>query len=323
LGNFYPIACVYEGDEGFVECTYTQEGDPFYSVCADYTVHIELPQGFTVAASGTLDQSFEVGERLKQTYTLKNARDFSLVFSKNFSCLTSTVGDVEINYYYYNDESPQTNLAAACESLKYFSETFGNYAYSTLAIVQTGFCYGGMEYPALCMVSDSLDSDSSLYTIVHEVAHQWWYAGVGSDQISNAWQDEGLAEYSALLFFEHNPAYSFTRTGLVGTATKAYRAYFSVYNQLFGKVDTTMNRPLSAYSGEYEYVNIAYNKGLLLFDYLRQSIGDSKFLAALADYYQTYLYRIATPDDLIDCFVQKGGDLIGFFDSFIDGKIIL
>ena len=95
---------------------------------------------------------------------------------------------------------------------------------------------------------------------------------VGSDQLNCAWQDEGLAEYSSLMFFENHPNYSFTRTGIVGSATKAYRAYFSVYNQIFGEADTTMNRHLSKYESEYEYSNIAYNKGLIMFDMLRQSI---------------------------------------------------
>jgi aminopeptidase N len=180
-----------------------------------------------------------------------------------------------------------------------------------------------MEYPALCMISDSLDSDTAVYTIAHEVAHQWWYAGVGSDQLLNAWQDEGLAEYSALLFFENHPAYSFTRTGLISTATKAYRSYFSVYNQLFGKVDTSMKRNLSSYAGDYEYVNIAYNKGMLLFEYLRQSIGDTKFLQGLKSYYAGNLFKIATPDDLFLCYTQGGDDLQGFFDSFLNGKIII
>ncbi len=145
---------------------------------------------------------------------------------------------------------------------------------------------------------------------------------VGSDQLNCAWQDEGLAEYSSLMFFENNPTYAFTRTGIVGSATKAYRAYFSVYNQIFGKTDTTMNRHLSAYESEYEYSNIAYNKGLIMFDMLRQSIGDDKFVSALQEYFKDNIYSIASCDNLYASFL-KYGDLEGFFASFIDGKIVI
>jgi aminopeptidase N len=179
-----------------------------------------------------------------------------------------------------------------------------------------------MEYPALTMISDSLDEASALYTVVHENAHQWWYAMVGSDQVNYSWQDEGLAEYSSLLFFENTPNYGITRTGMLGSATKSYRAFYSVYNQIFGDADTTMNRPLNKFISEYEYVNIAYNKGLLMFEAVRTAMGDEKFFAGLRDYFSTCLYQIATPEHLIAAFVKKA-DVEGVFSSFLDGKIII
>ena len=180
-----------------------------------------------------------------------------------------------------------------------------------------------MEYPALTMISDALDSDGNIYTIVHENAHQWWYAMVGSDQLNSAWQDEGLAEYSSLMFFENHPTYSFTRTGIVGTATKSYRAFYSVYNQIFGEADTSMNRNLGAFESEYEYSNIAYNKGLIMFDMLRESIGDDKFKAGLKKYFSENVNRIASCEDLFGCFLSSGVDLEGFFNSFMEGKIVI
>lgn len=180
-----------------------------------------------------------------------------------------------------------------------------------------------MEYPGLVMISDSLKKDDGIYTVVHETAHQWWYAMVGSNQLTDAWQDEGLAEYSTLMFFENHPAYSFTRTGIVGAATKSYRAYYTVYKQIFGDADTSMNRHLKDYESEYEYTNIAYNKGLILFDMLRQSIGDEKFLAGLKKYFAENQGKIASREHLFGCFISGGVDLEGFFNSFIDGKIVI
>ena len=322
LGNFYPVLCAYSR-EGFVECNYYYCGDPFMSECANYRVTIDLPQAYTAASSGKLESESAAADRKKLTYTLNNARDFALVLSDKFKVLTQNVNGVDINYYYYSDTNPQVSLSAACESAEYFSTTFGAYVYPTLSVVQTGFCYGGMEYPALTMISDSLDSDNGIYTIVHENAHQWWYAMVGSNQLDCAWQDEGLAEYSSLMFFENHPSYAFTRTGIIGSATKSYRAFYSVYNQIFGEADTSMNRNLKDFESEYEYSNIAYNKGLILFDTLRQSIGDEKFGAGLKKYYADNLYKIASCDDLYGCFISGGTDLEGFFNSFTEGKIVI
>lgn len=322
LGNFYPVLCAYTR-EGFAECPYYYCGDPFLSECANYTVTIDLPPEYTAATSGKLENESSAAGRKKCTYSLKNARDFAIVLSDKFQAVSQNVNGIEVSYYYYSDANPQVNLSAACESVKYFSETFGEYVYPTLCVVQTGFCYGGMEYPALTMISDALDSDNTIYTIVHENAHQWWYAMVGSNQLTCAWQDEGLAEYSALMFFENHPAYAFTRTGIIGLATKSYRAYYSVYKQIFGDADTSMNRRLKDYESEYEYSNIAYNKGLILFDMLRQSIGDEKFKAGIRKYYSDNLYKIASYEDLCGSFLSGGADLEGFFNSFVEGKIVI
>lgn len=322
LGNFYPVLCAYTAD-GFKECNYYSCGDPFLSECADYTVTISMPLGYTAAASGKLVSSAETADSKKCTYSLKCARDFALVLSDKFQVETGSVNGVDVSYYYYKDDNPQASLAVACESVEYFSDTFGGYTYPTLSIVQTGFCYGGMEYPALTMISDELDRDTNNYTIVHENAHQWWYAMVGSDQLNCAWQDEGLAEYSSVMFFENHPDYNFTRTGLVGMATKSYRAYYSVYNQIFGDVNTSMTRNLKDFESDYEYANIAYNKGMIMFDTLRQSIGDDKFKSGLKKYFENNCHKIATQEDLFGCFISGGVDLEGFFQSFIDGKIVI
>lgn len=322
LGNFYPVLCAYSKD-GFVECPYYSCGDPFLSECADYTVNLDLPAGYVAATSGRKISESSAADRVKSVYSLENARDFAVVCSDKFKTVTQDVEGVQVSYYYYADTSPQVSLSAACDSFKYFSDSFGNYVYPTLSVVQTGFCYGGMEYPALTMVSDKLNSETNVYTIVHENAHQWWYAMVGSDQLNCAWQDEGLAEYSSLMFFENHPTYGFTKTGLLGSATKSYRAYYSVYKQIFGDANTTMNRSLKDFESDYEYANIAYNKGLIMFDMLRQSIGEEKFLSGLKNYFAENLYSIASCDDLFGCFIKGGNDLEGFFDSFVEGKIVI
>jgi hypothetical protein len=58
-----------------------------------------------------------------------------------------------------------------------------------------------MEYPTLVMIGEgklAAGGDGLEQTVAHEVAHQWWYAVVGSDEYYQAWQDEALCEYSLL-----------------------------------------------------------------------------------------------------------------------------
>lgn len=321
LGNFYPILCAYT-DEGFAEYPYYSTGDPFISECANYDVKLTFPREYAAATSGKELEKQAEGENVTVRYELKDARDFAVVLCKDFKTLTAEYEGVNVNLYYVGDRVPQREFTAVCDSLKYFSSTFGKYCYPTLSVVFTPLNVSGMEYPALTMISSSLTEKDAIYTVVHENAHQWWYAMVGSDQVNNAWQDEGLAEYSTLCFFENNPSYGYTRTGLLGTAVKAYRGYYSVYNQIFGDSDTTMNRRLCDFDGDYEYVNIAYNKALLTFESVRTAMGDKKFFSALSSYFNNNSGKIASPEELIARFAALY-DVEGIFSSFIDGKAVI
>lgn len=321
LGNFYPQLCAY--DNGFYECEYYSAGDPFYSECADYNVTLSLDSDFVVASSGVLKDKRAKGDDTQYKYELISARDFCFVFSKDFQVISEKIDGVEINYYYYADSNANDSFETGKKCIEYFSDAFGAYPYKNYSIVQTGFCYGGMEYPALSMISDSLSKINNEYTIAHETAHQWWYSAVGNNQIENAWQDEGLTEYSTVMFFESHPEYKLTREKLVKSAYDSYKSYYGVYTQLFKEVDTTMNRKLCDFQGEYEYTNIAYNKGVILFDNLRQSIGDNRFKNGLKRYYSEYRYKIAKPENLISSFQKSGVDLVGFFSSYINGKAVI
>ncbi|MCI8368219.1 MAG: M1 family metallopeptidase [Clostridia bacterium] len=321
LGNFYPVLCAYT-QEGYLNAPYYSAGDPFVSECADYEVTLSLPKEYTAATSGKQLSRTETGDTATVKYELKKARDFAAVLSDKFKTVTRKAGGCDVTLYYCGDREPKRELDAACESLDYFSNTFGGYAYPTLSVVFTPLCVSGMEYPALTMISDELDEADAVYTVAHENAHQWWYAMVGNDQVNCAWQDEGLAEYSTVCFFEHYPAYGYTRTGALGSAIKAYRAYYSVYNQIFGKAETTMTRNLGEFASDYEYVNIAYNKGLLMFESVRTAMGDKKFFSSLKSYFEANRYKIATPEELISRFAAQH-DVEGIFNSYIDGKIVI
>lgn len=321
LGNFYPVACAY-AKEGFIQTPYYSTGDPFVSECANYDVTIALPQGYAAATSGKEVERKEDKEGTRIRYTLENARDFAAVLSDRFNTLKKNSNGCTVTAYYCGEEVPQTEFNAACESLEYFCETFGQYPYPTYSVVFTPLNTGGMEYPALAMINSSLSESEGAYTAVHETAHQWWYATVGNDQVNAAWQDEGLAEYSSLCFFETHPAYGYTRTGLLGSAIKSYRAYYSVYNQIFNDSDTTMTRPLNKYAGNYEYVNVAYNKSLLMFESVRTAIGDAKFFKALKNYYKAQSFKIAAPEDLIAEFCALH-DAEGLIYGYLDGKVVI
>jgi aminopeptidase N len=192
-------------------------------------------------------------------------------------------------------------------------------------VVETNFVHGGMEYPNLVYISDAIDSvEDYQNVIIHETAHQWWYGIVGNSAYHYGWLDEGLTEYSTLLFYEQNPSYNVNIKESIKASTNSYVLFEEIYTEYLENLDTSLDRNISEYDTEPEYVYMAYVKGMLLFDNLRDVVGDKKFFKALKDYYSNNIFELVTPNTLIDDFsVSCKTNLKSFFDSWINGEVVI
>lgn len=322
VANFYPIMCMYEDGE-YVMDSYHYNGDPFYSEVSNYDVKITAPNTLTLASTGNIE-SVDENENTK-TYLIeaKVVRDFAFILSDKYSIVSDNIDGVQVNYYYYKNQYPNEGLKVGVDSVRTFNELFGAYPYSTLNICEANFVHGGMEYPNLVFISDAVTNQSDYTnTIVHEVAHQWWYGIVGNNEYQYGWLDEGLTEYSTLLFYEQNSDYNVNTKDLIKNTTNSYVTFVEIYEKVFGEVDSSMNRSLDEYTNESEYVYIAYVKGMLIFDSLREVIGKDKFSRAIKQYFEDNKFGIATPDSLINSFEKSTKmPLRDFFNSWIDGKV--
>ncbi|MCL2798112.1 MAG: M1 family metallopeptidase [Firmicutes bacterium] len=320
LGNFYPIACVYENG-AFVTDPYYAWGDPFYSECANYTVSITAPAKFTAATSGRVETEYAGTEHVKSTSVIEKARDFAVVLGEFSQKEAVTSDGVKVLYYYHDDPTPELSLAAALDSVKTFSNLFGGYPYKTFSTVQTAFLNGGMEYPGLTYISDRLSGELYREVIIHEAAHQWWYGGVGNNQVKHAWVDEALAEYSTTLFYEKNPSYNVTYNKRIADALSNYTIYCDLYKNR-PDFSTSMNRRLPDFRGALEYTCMTYIKGQIMMDSLRANIGDEAFFAGLKNYFSDNLYGVGSPELLCAAFeTASKKQLAPFFTAWADGKI--
>lgn len=324
LANFYPIACVYEDGE-FVTDPYDPNGDPFYSDMANYEVTITYPETYILAHTGNvLNSTTQEGKKID---TLKAivVRDFAMVLSDKFEVISDKINDVTVKYYYFDKENPQVYLKTAMDAIATFSDLFGKYPYEEFSVVHADFVHGGMEYPMLVYISDDVtDSKDYKNVIIHETAHQWWYGMVGNSAYRHAWMDEGLTEYSTLLFYEKNEDYGVNIEEAILNSSKSYASFVSLCEEVLGNCDTSMNRMVNQYDTEPEYVYMTYVKGMLLFDSLRDTIGDKKFFKGLKDYFATYQFSNVRPEQMIASFEKAcGTKLTGFFDSWLNGKVVI
>ena len=309
----------------FDKSPYSPNGDPFFSNMSNYNVRLTVPNDYVVSNTGKARK--ETQDETTKTLEIEasSVRDFAIVLSKEFKVLSKTVGTTEVIYYYFNDSTPEESLKAGTDALEYFSKTFGKYPYSTLSVVQANFVHGGMEFPNLVYISnDVVDPDFYKQVIVHEIAHQWWYNLVGSNAFKNGWLDEGLTEYSTALFFEDHEEYGISKDSLINNAYSLFSLFVQVYEKVYGNVNTSMNRALNEYESEQQYTYVAYVKGMLLFDSLREILGKEKFEKCLQNYFKEYKFQNVTPENMIASFEKTAKcNLENYFNAWISGEVIL
>lgn len=325
LGNFFPILAVYEKGD-FVTQPYYSTGDPFYSENANYQIDFSFPSKYTLQSTGE-----KISENINgQTKNVKAralaVRDFAMSLTEKAVSASETVDKTVVTYQgYEGDENLKENLQTAVKALKFYNKTFGKYPYKTLTVVKAPFVHGGMEYPNLVYISDSIVGKYDIAKVIaHEIAHQWWYQLVGNNQISEAWLDESLAEYSSVLFFEAHNEYEATYEELVSDAFSVYTLYADIVKSTAGKINTSMLLKVNEYSSEFEYSYMIYTKGILMFDCLRQTIGKNKLLECFKKYFSSYKFKTSSTDCLIASFRKTSRrDVEGFFDSWLQGKTVI
>ena len=317
LGNWYPVLCA-DVDGKADTSPYYDKGDPFVSDIANYEVKLIVPGGYNAVTSG-MESVREVENNVVIESKAEKMRDFAVVIGK-FDSLSADVNGVRVSYYYTGDANAENSLKCAVDAIKTFSKTFGEYPYGDYDVVQTAFLHGGMEYPGLSMISDALKGDMYSEAIVHETAHQWWYAVVGSDQINHAWLDEGLTEYSTTLFYELNDSYGVSKSARLSDATSAYLVYLDTT----ASKNYAMDRRVSDFETQLDYTFLTYVKGELMFDSVRTCVGDEKFFTALKSYYKNNKFKIATPAHLIAELEKAGGvGMESFINVWLSGKDVV
>ena len=318
LGNWYPILC-HVDNGNYTSSPYYNVGDPFVSETANYNVSLTLPQNYLVAATGDLQDATNNGETVTYTYKANAVRDFALVLSDKFTKISKTVDGIAVKYYYYADAEPENSLDTACGMVEYLNKNVGKYPYAQYSVAETEFCYGGMEYPNLAMITSG--SASYREAVAHETAHQWFYGIVGNDQIANAWMDEGLSEYLTYMYMDSTGEMPLSRSMLA--CTKTYVTYVDVLTRFYEDVDRSM-RPINVYKNDNEYVVFTYVKGSLMFHTVYETVGAAKFWKSLQTYFDQAQFTVAPSSQLIECFAATCGDEAGaIFTNFVEGKEVI
>ena len=286
LTDWYPFIVPYAAG-GWVLHDDSYLGEHLVYDAADFDVNVKTTDAGIIFATGGVPEPN--GEWTR--YRLYGARTFALSASDQFRVADASAGGAAIRSYYYPGYEDQglAILNAAVRAVGLWETQFAPFPYGSLSIVQAdlndGQEYDGLVFLATKFYNEYNDSArSNLVTIgVHEVAHQWWFGLVGSDQATEPWLDEALALYSEALFYKN-------------IYPNSYDWWWNFRVNYFGPsgyVDTTIYEPASFRA----YVNAVYLNGANFLEALNYRMGDDAFYQFLRDYCSRYGRGRATAYD--------------------------
>jgi hypothetical protein len=317
LPYFYPLLALRDA-QGWQRYLPPPYGDASSCATALYQVAFSAPADLQVVAPGVV-VSQTVGADGLATWEFVSGpiREFAVVASPRFQWAEEAVGEVRVRSWFL-PEDREGGLAAlhyAAAALRVYEDWFGPYPFPHLAVVEAPLGVHGMEFPTLSLIGLDLyreHRDDLEYMVAHEMAHQWWYNQVGNDQVRFPWLDEGLAEYSAYLYFDQ--VYGRKRA----EALRQERWVLPYQYLVAQGEDAPVNQPVFNFARNYEA--LVYGKAALFFHRLHQEMGDARFRQALRQYLARYRYDLATPERLMGVFNEVAGqDLTPLYNQWIRG----
>ncbi|MGW3209950.1 M1 family aminopeptidase [Streptomyces sp. NPDC001135] len=273
IGNALPVLAVRDSGGWHLD-PYTNNGESFYSLAADFKVTLDHPSGLLVPATGTSTDTPGTSGRTVTTATASKVRDFAWAAGPFSKISGTSPAGVAVNVYSVSgisSSSAQSMLSTAKTAVDAHAARFGAYPYGELdAVIDNNYWFGGMEYPGFVL---DLVSTTAL---THEIGHQWWYGIVGDDEYNSPWLDEAFTDYATDLAL-----------GKTGTSCWNGVSWASSAEKI-----TNSMAYWDAHSSRYSTVVYGYGK-CALHD-LRRVLGDTAMTKLMKDYATAHWYGVST-----------------------------
>jgi hypothetical protein len=323
LATSFPILAARSGDD-WLRKIEPSIGDALTTEAADFDVTIEAAPGvmiFTPVIPSEITHQDKVDSH---RFSAEYLRDFAVIAGRGLKSEDRRIGDVTVRSLYRAEHEPiaQRVLAIAADAVRVYAAKFGPLPMKTVTVAEVPLVstlgsvelsglsgiasafYVDFESPTMRNMPDVIRDqrasveDSLEWTVARVVAHQWWGATVGNDAGREPILDESLSNWSALLYYRELHGEQQTATALEEQLRGVYKVY-----RTFGGDDMEASRASREYRNSFQYAAIVATKGALMFEALRQLLGDEKFFAALRDYYEANSLEVADLDDLRGAFI--------------------
>ncbi len=366
--HWYPRMAVY--DRKFGWNTNQHLDKEFYGDFGVFNVELDFANDYIVEATGKLTNSSEVlPQALKEQLhisnyfhrkkggpgdtlsvpvkRIKNKRKVWKYYAENVHDFAFTADPTyRIDEKFWNGKKTvavveerhctqwKTAAQFAMDVIKVYSEDFGMYEYPKMVVADAK---DGMEYPML-----TLDQGKDPYykgLFAHEIAHNWFYGMLGSNETYRAFMDEGFTQFLTVWSLEKidGEVYSpYNQKGnswyhnkfKSGPKSRDLRAYFGYLRSAVKREDPPLNTHSSDFNGGsvrhgggYGQV---YTKTAVMLYNLQYTLGDSLFLAAMKNYVNQWKFKHPYPEDFRSSMTSyTKADLNWFFDQWLETSKVI
>ncbi|MCI0404816.1 MAG: M1 family metallopeptidase [candidate division Zixibacteria bacterium] len=304
FAQWYPILAKLDSDGEFRAYPFHYMSE-FYSNFADYDVTISLPKGYAFEATGYLLQDSIVGDKKSLHFQAQTVVDFAGMTSQKAKSYSRIFQGVLVTFFGpKSNEAKLDEIFSVAEStLSYCGRTYGPYPYKKLVIAEAPVGAGaGMEFPMFITASFAKLPPlvGRLFfreIIAHEIAHQYWYQLVASNQFEEPWLDEGFTTYTTAEVLErYHPLHPIWATRL------GFELSPATFNWLFFQ-RAALYDSLTSKSWEFlapgRYFSNVYAKTYLLLSTIERHIGSLRTNVMLQTYYEKYRFSHPTTRDFL------------------------
>lgn len=282
LAQFYPMLATYRNHSWNKE-DYRLQGETYHTGFSDFHVTYQLPEGYTLVSTSPNDS---YPSRDKGTLQASQVKEFFIAILQNPSAIEKEVNQTNIRVFGFDEDTEflKEITEIAADVLTYFEKTIGQYPYDQIDIVLDGM---SMEYPGI-VTAHSIDNtalppDLLKKTVVHELAHQWFYGIISNDPYHEAWLDEGFAEFATYLY-----AYSRPNRNV---------PYEELYRMIAGLESMPVNLSLDEYGGRTSYIYL--KSTVMLWKLFEQRGGLKEAEEFLKTYYDYYKFKEVNSKEFI------------------------
>jgi aminopeptidase N len=270
-----------------------------------FTLTVDLPAGWRSVSEGERISSGRGPERWSAATPSEEVHLIAAPFTE----YSSDAGAVKAFAFLRRPDQALADryLGATAQYLDMYRGLIGPYPYAKFALVEN-FWETGYGMPSFTLLGEKVIRFPFILhsSYPHELLHNWWGNSVFVNLAGGNWC-EGLTAYLAdHLIAEQR-----------GQGVEHRRA---ILQRVTDYVTPANDFPPSRFRSRHDGVTeaIGYGKTAMMWNMLREKVGDEQFVKALQAFYRDNRFRLASFDDIEKSFeTVSGRDLRPFFDQWV------